>query len=146
MTGGDPRAGLILRGLGTRRLYGFLPGQDNRAAVAEAVASCPAWIHDGMRGRVTRNGLGEWPAGARAGTRGDAVVYLPWREVLEIAARGCSDGCGTAYLAAWRSYEAQARKVGAADADLSAVTVAAEQLLGRGCVKPVRAQAMQRLF
>src|SRR5579859_4179648 len=102
-----------MRGLGARRLRGFLPGQDNRAAVAEAVASCPAWIHGGMRGRVTRNGLGEWAAGARCGSRGEAVVYVTWREVLEIVARGCRDGLQGAYEAAWRGYEAQARKVGA---------------------------------
>jgi len=142
----DLRAGLIVRGLGGRRLRGFLPGQDNRAAIAEAVASCPAWIHGGTRGHVTRNGLGEWPARTPARTRAEAVVYLTWREVLEIVARGCREGMQAPYLAAWREYEAEARKIGVADADLAAVDLAAWELAAAGCVKTAAAGAVQRML
>lgn len=142
----DLRAGLIMRALGARRLHGFLPGQDNRAAIAEAARTCMPWIHDGLRGHATRNGLGEWPAGARGRTRGEAAVYLSWREVLDVVGRGCRDGGLEAYEAAWRAFEARARKAGPDGADPAALAGSAWQLVRRGCARPVRAQAMQTLF
>ena len=102
VTGGaDGTAALILRGLGGEHLSGFLPGNDNSAAISHAVASQHQWsVQGGTRGRVTARGIGVWPTlGLRSPA--EAVAFVPWPDVLDIVAGGCEGGRRTAYEAAY---------------------------------------------
>jgi hypothetical protein len=103
-------ATLIIRGLSGEHLHGFLPGNDNRAAVSHAVASKRGWSGSGSGwGQVGPEGIGEWPhlAGASARMRRrDAAVFVTWQEVLGVIARGCTDGYRQRYEAAYAAWSA----------------------------------------
>ena len=94
-------AALIIRGLSGQHLHDWLPGQDNRAAIAAAVTSRHEWSGSGYA-RVTGDGIGEWPtvASSYAARRSDAVLFVTWAEVLEVVERGCADGHRERYEAA----------------------------------------------
>lgn len=104
--GGDPRARAIIRGLGGQHLIGFLPGQDNKAAISKAVGGGAGWASRGVLGHVTRRGVGEWPASVarQQGEPGNALAFLTWGEVLDVVARGCAGGHREAYEAAYAAW------------------------------------------
>lgn len=112
MNPAEARAALIIRGLSGHHLHGFLPGQDNQAAITETVSSKHGW--SGPLGgwcQVTRDGIGRWPCGTgmTRGRRPDAVLFVAWDEVLGIIARGCEDGHRERYEAAYRAWCASVR-------------------------------------
>jgi hypothetical protein len=100
---------LIIRGLGGQHLHGFLPGNDNKAAIAAAVASMLGWSSTGVYGNVTRRGIGEWAHYGHHSERksADAIVFVTWADVLEVVARGCADGHREAYEVARTAWCAQ---------------------------------------
>jgi hypothetical protein len=102
-------ASLIIRGLSGHHLRGFLPGGDNRAAIARAVSSRHVWTGPGQGwGAVTREGIGLWPEDAGFGNRrpSAAALFVPWAAVLERIARGCADGRRKRYEAAYAAWTA----------------------------------------
>jgi len=107
-------ADLIIRGLSGEHLNGWLPGNDNRAAISHVVSSKASWSGPGMGwGEVHRDGIGEWPSGTRYGDRrrSAAALFVPWAEVLAIIARGCPGGHRERYEAAFRAWGAGVAKV-----------------------------------
>jgi hypothetical protein len=105
-------ADLIVRGLNGQHLHGFLPGNDNKAAISRAVASKHGWSGPGSGwSQVGPDGIGEWPylGGTSARVvrrRRDAVLFVTWQEVLDVIARGCSDGYRARYEAAHAAWGA----------------------------------------
>lgn len=103
-------ASLIIRGLSGHHLRDFLPGGDNRGAIARAVSSRHEWTGPGTGwGAVTRDGIGLWPREAGYGNRrpSAAALFVPWARVLELIARGCEDGRRKRYQAAWAAWAAE---------------------------------------
>ena len=142
-TAGD----LIIRALSGHHLYGFLPGQDRRAAITRLVASRHHWSGPGYWCAVTRAGIGDWGgAGLEVRLkerRRDAVAFVTWDEVLAVIERGCAGGRRAAYEAAYGAWcagvrDAQAgRKPGdwpsPAAPDPAAIDSATRDLIRHGC-------------
>lgn len=105
----DPRARLIIRGLGGQHLWGFLPGRDNKEAVSAAVSSKRGWGVGPIHGQVGRDGIGEWPNSVawRAAKPGNATLFVTWAELLEVVARGCADSYREQYEAAYAAWCAE---------------------------------------
>jgi hypothetical protein len=105
------RAALIIRGLSGSHLAGFLPGNDNKQAIASAASGQHSWSGPGIdSGAVTRKGIGLYPNAT--GTRLVApppLVLITWPEVLSIVAAGCGDGRREAYEAAFAEFMSWAR-------------------------------------
>jgi hypothetical protein len=100
------QAQLILRGLSGEHLHGFLPGNDHKAAIAHAAPGNHGWGPElgDKWGQVTRKGIGIYPQLADARDEKKAVMFVPWRVVLEIVAKGCQDGRREAYEAAYAEW------------------------------------------
>jgi len=103
-------AAVIRRGL-VGHLHGFLPGNDNKTAIARAVSSMLAWCSRGEYGDVTRRGIGVWVYYAHKSRRvpADAVLFVTWREVLAVIEAGCADGYRERYEQAYAQYVADNR-------------------------------------
>jgi hypothetical protein len=104
-------ATLIIQGLSGQHLHGFLPGSDNKGAISHAVSSKHGWSGPGSGwGQVGPDGIGVWPCLAgtstRVGKRRDAALFVTWREVLAVIARGCTDGYRERYEAAYAAWGA----------------------------------------
>ena len=103
-------AAVIRRGL-AGHLHGFLPGNDNKTAIARAVSSMLAWCSRGEYGDVTRRGIGVWVYYAHKSRRepADAVLFVTWREVLAVIEAGCADGYRERYEQAYAQWVADNR-------------------------------------
>ena len=141
---------LIIRHVvhGGHHLRDFLPGNDNRRAVAHSVASKHEWCGGGIWGRVTPDGIGEWSgsAGCLTAKPRAALLFLTWAEVLEVIASGCHDGHREAYEDAFRTWSAQADASGPAggwSADPTILHQAEKALIRHGAE---HAQVQEVLF
>ena len=145
----EARARLIIRGLSGQHLHGFLPGNDNRGAIARAAGGARCWGGPGQGwGGVTRDGIGEWPrsAGLRDRRPSVAVLFVRWAEVLEVIARGCEGGRRRRYETAWNAWNAglarawKDHKPGVhpspATPDPSIMRLAEIALIRHGCEQP----------
>jgi len=103
-------AAVIRKGL-AGHLHGFLPGNDNKTAIARAVSSMLAWCSPGEYGDVTRRGIGVWVYYAHKSRRepADAVLFVTWREVLAVIDAGCADGYRERYEQAYAQWAADNR-------------------------------------
>jgi hypothetical protein len=108
----DEKARLILRALSGEHLHGFLPGEDNKAAISHAVSGYHGWGGDtgGLWGQVTRKGIGLYPDIEATRDEKNAEVFIPWREVLEVVARGCIGGRREAYETAFDAWNEHHRR------------------------------------
>jgi hypothetical protein len=98
----EEKARPILRGLSGQHLYGFLPGNDHKAAISHAASGYHGWGGGGQSqwGQVTRKGIGLYDSIEGTRDERNAVVLITWREVLGVIAKGCTDGRREAYEAA----------------------------------------------
>jgi hypothetical protein len=105
------RAALIILGLSGEHLRGVLPGNDHKQAIAHAVSAQHAWSgHSIGHGAVTRPGIGLFASCRwQEQTKDRALMFVTWREVIEIVERGCADGRREAYEAAFAAFMAWAR-------------------------------------
>jgi hypothetical protein len=113
MSGDVPaRAHLILHGLGGSHLHGWLPGNDSKTAMSLARSRMSGGSDGaGHWWGVTRDGVGSWPQDAAVPRkRAEAVRFVTWAEVLDVAARGCGGGRREAYEAALEVFWAWARQ------------------------------------
>jgi hypothetical protein len=103
---GDEKAELILRGLSGQHLHDFLPGNDHKAAISHVASGHGGWGGGGSPywGQVTRKGVGYYPNLTDARNEKNAVMFVSWREVIEVVAKGCSGGRREAYEAAYDAW------------------------------------------
>jgi hypothetical protein len=104
-------AALIIQGLNGEHLRGFLPGNDHKQTIAHTVSAQHAWSgHSIGHGAVTHQGIGLYASCRwQEQTKDRALMFVTWREVLEIVERGCADGRREAYEAAFAAFMAWAR-------------------------------------
>jgi hypothetical protein len=95
---------LILRALSGEHLHGFLPGNDQKAAISRAVGTHHEWAGGNTYGRVTRRGIETFDS-LDAMFGGSHTLVIPWPEMLDIVARGCGDGRREAYEAAFAKWK-----------------------------------------
>src|SRR5215218_5599757 len=107
----DQKAALILRALSGEHLHGWLPGNDHQGAISHAAGTMHEWVGGGQHGRVTRKGIATYPSLDAMFARTPDHL-LPWREVVDIVAKGCSDGRREAYEAAFAKWNEWARDDG----------------------------------
>jgi hypothetical protein len=150
------RADLIIRALSGHHLHGFLPGNGNRAAISRAVSSGRSWSGplEGW-GEVRREGIGLWPHAIRLvpARPADAMLFLPWDEVLAVIARGCADGYRERYEAAhaaWCTAVHEASKDYRAGqvawVDQSGIDETKAALIRHGCEEPAQVLVQGALF
>lgn len=134
-------AGLIIRALGGTwdGLGAFFPGAGLRQAVTSVVACHRNWSGQGRMGEISAQGIGEWAWGAGVHSRGNALVWVTWPEVIAVIGRGC-DGGGyreryEAARAAWDALacSGSAKGVGPVVAELKAAGAARVR---HGCEQP----------
>ena len=105
----DKKARLILRALSGNHLYGFLPGNDHKNAISHAVGTHHEWSGPEECGRVTKRGIETFDSldvmyGGQLVRSGWLIL---WSDVLDVVARGCTDGRREAYetaFAAWNGH------------------------------------------
>jgi hypothetical protein len=106
---------LVVRGLSGEHLRDWLPGGDNRAAVARLVSSKHSWSGPGRPwGSVVRDGIGEWADcvhGEHRYKRSTAIQFITWTEVLAVIELGCANGHREAYEAAYETWSTANRQV-----------------------------------
>jgi hypothetical protein len=105
----DEKAALILRALSGEHLHGFLPGEDHKTAVSHAVGTHHEWGGGGQHGRVTKRGIETFDS-LDAMFAHTASQVIPWREVLDIVAKGCGDGRRERYEAAFAGWSEHHRR------------------------------------
>jgi hypothetical protein len=96
----DEKAQLILRALSGEHLHGFLPGEDHKAAISHAVSTHHGWAGGDQYGRVTKRGI-ETFSSVDEMYSGPPTLVIPWSEVLDIVAQGCTDQRREDYEAAY---------------------------------------------
>ena len=99
----DEKARIILRALSGNHLHGFLPGEDHKRAISSAVTTHHEWAGGGEHGRVTKRGI-EMFDSLDAMFGGSPVLVIPWRDVLDVVAKGCTDGRREAHEAAFEAW------------------------------------------
>ncbi len=105
-------ADLIIRGLGSQHLAGFLPGHNNQAAISSARSGALGWTSPGgPYGNVTRDGIGIWDTAEHHSLRkpARAVLFVTWDRVLLVVAAGCGEGRRDEYEAAYRAWAERCR-------------------------------------
>lgn len=107
----DAKAALVLHGLGGHHLYGFLPGNDHKGAIGQAVSTHSGWCSGGEYGRVHKGGISSY-ASYRDSTHHRPIETVTWREVLQIVERGCRDGRREHYEEAFELWVAWSKDYG----------------------------------
>jgi hypothetical protein len=114
----DERAALISQGLSGQHLHGFLPGNDHKAAISEAVSSYHGWGGGGQGwGQVSRKGIGRFRDITDTRDSSTAFQFVTWAEVLEVVESGCGNGRRENYETAFRNFNGWAARQPRVDAN-----------------------------
>jgi hypothetical protein len=78
---------------------GLFPGNDNKLAIHQLVGSAQ-WLDDNGHGRLLKQGIAIYDSLDSE----QPTLLIPWRDVLDVIRRGCTDGRRERYEAAHDAY------------------------------------------